>query len=567
MDKETIIAQHKADKQTSQDFKERRFQQWNENYLLFRDKVALNRLTQRQPVNIPIIRETIQTWISKIDETPILNFETRGKGNTDKSGEIILNELWQYYFDKLKLDILDNVDKKVVGLQGRSFKKWGFNKGEIYCDLIDPYDIEIDPRVNVFDLNSADFIKQTHIFRSLRQILANPKYDAAAKEELKQYLESKQGILKAKDDFESWEAKKARLEILGVQNYDNFVSTDILIELNESYKMVWNEEEKKFVRHFMVIATDNVVLYNKPLKEAIGLTRLPIVTWASDPDITDVWSDGIADSVRTFNKITNMYISQDLENRTYRNFGMYFFNTMNGTFQPRAFDPKPFGMYGVPGNPDEIVKQMTINPLNDTSNQIDWLKNLIQSSVAQTPTERGEIQSDTTLGQTQLSFQQSQVRNQVVSKNFRNAWKESGEIFYELMKNNSNGTIRLYKKGGDGNYHAKDVVSTDWMHPLGYECKVTTKAEADVASDFDLKKIQYIKNTFPTNPVAQQIADRKILELVDWTPEEIDAVMQSQGQPMQPNQQIIGTEAPSDANNPQDSIKDGNQSLLNGMKQ
>jgi hypothetical protein len=562
-DTATIIAQHLADKKASQDFKERRFNQWNENYLLYRDKVITNRLTQRQPINVPIIRDTIQTWISKIDEAPLMKFETRGQSDIDKTGEIILNELWSYYYDRLGLDIIDNIDKKVVGLQGRSFKKWGFAKNEIFCDVLDPYDIEIDPRVNVLDLNSADYVIHTHIFRSLRQILANKNYTAEGKNQLKQFLESKKGILKAKGDQESYESKIARLQSLGVQNYDDFISGDILIEINEDYKMVWNKEENRFVRHLITIATDNVVLSNKPLKEAIGISMLPIVTWASDPDINDIWSDGIADNVRTFNKITNMYISQDLENRTYRNFGMYFFNTLNGTFQPRAFDPKPFGMYGVPGDPREIVQQMTINPLGDTSQQISWLKDLIQSSLAQTPTERGEVEANATLGQTQMSFKQSQGRNQVVSKNYRRAWKESGIIFYELLKENSRGSITLFKKGGNGKYFSKEIMPSDWKNPIGYECQVVTAAEQNDASDFDLKKIQYIKNSFANNPEAIKIAKRKEIELMGWSPEEVATVMQMEESSPAPLNAM--QDAPSMVNNPQDSTKDTNAKALNPM--
>lgn len=563
-DSTTIIAQHRADKKASRDFKERRFAQWNENYALYRDKVITNRLTQRQPINVPIVRETIQTWISKIDEAPLLKFETRGQGDSDKTGEIILNELYNYYFDLLCLDILDNMDKKIVGLQGRSFKKLGFAQGKFFCDIIDPYDIEIDPRCNVLDINSADFIIHTHIFKPLRHILSNGKYLSEGKNELKEFLETKQGILKSKEDFESWEAKKQRLESLGVQNYDDYIAGDVIVELNESYKMVWNEDEKRFVRHLRVIAMDSVVLLDKPLKEAVGITRVPIITWASDPDLNDIWSDGIADSVRTFNKITNMYISQDLENRTYRNFGMYFFNTLNGTFQPRAFDPKPFGMYGVPGNPDEIVKQMVINPLGDTSQQINWLKDLIQSSVAQTATERGEVESDTTLGQTQLSFRQSQGRNQVVSKNYRRAWKEFGMLFYELLKENSQGVVTLYKKGSNGKYFSKEVHSTDWQNPIGYECKVVTQAESDAASDFDLKKIAYVKNSFATNPIAIKIAKQKELELINWSPEEVQQVMQAEEQAANPFNPIM--DAPSDENNPQDSVMHSNEMALRGLQ-
>lgn len=561
MDNTRLITEHIKEKDASVKFKERRFLQWNQNYALHRDKVETNRLTQRQPINVPIVRETIQSWISKIDEAPKLKFETRGRTNRDKTGEILVNEIYNHYYEKLKLDILDNVDKKVVGLQGRSFKKIGMSGGKIFCDLIDPYDIEIDPRVNPLDMETATYVIHTNIYRSLKEILANPKYTAEGKAELKQYLDTKAGLIKAATDEQSYQMRKQRLENLGVSNFDDYGATDVIVELNESYKLIWDDKEKKFVRHLITFATDSVVLYNKPLKEAIGIKSLPIVTWASDPDITDFWSDGIADNVRTFNKITNMYISQDLENRTYRNFGMYFFNTLNGTFQPRAFDPKPFGMYGVPGNPADLVKQVTIEPLGDTANQITWLKNLIQSSVAQTPLERGVKESgEQTLGQIQLQQKNSSNINQVVSKNYRAAWKEFGYLFYELLKANSSGSIKIHKKAGDGNYYSKEIVPTDWISPEGYEVVVQLEAEASATDDFDLKKIAYIKNSFINNPVALQLAKKKELELLDFTSAEIDNIMAAEN-PNPVNNTAL-PDAPSNVNNPQDSIKNTNANAL-----
>lgn len=542
MDNQILVEQHKREKEESIKFKERRFNQWNENYYLYRDKIITNRLTQRQAVNIPIIRESIQTWISKIDEAPTLKFETRGKGNEDKDKEIVLNQMWDYYQDKLKLDILDNMEKKIVGLQGRGFKKWGWAKNEIFCDLIDPYDIDIDPRCNPIDLETADWVIHKNIFRPLRSILANPNYEQSAKNELKSYLDTKQGLLMAANTREEYEARKQRLTTLGVSNFDEYRASDVMVEINESYKKVWDEESKRFVRHLFVIACDSVLLVNKPLKTAIGISRLPIVSWASDPDLNDLWSDGIGDNVRTFNKITNMYFSQDLENRSYRNFGMYWFDTLNGNFTPRSFEPKPFGMYGVPGDPNKIVKQMDIQPLNDTAQQITFLKDLIQSSVAQTPTERGVSQpgGNQTLGEIQLQFQQSSGRNEVVAKNYRTAWKESGTLFYELLNANTSGSLTLYKKSADGTYQPKEILPSSWQNPLGYECNVVLKEEQDKNNDFDLKKLQYIKNSFQMNPVALKIARKKELELMDWSTSDIEQVMgfedQAMNQPMMPGQ-------------------------------
>jgi hypothetical protein len=544
---QNLIGQHKKEKQRSIDFKDRRFKQWNDNYSLYRDSVVTNRLTQRQAINIPIIRETLQTWISKIDEAPMLEFESRGKDNKSKDGEIILNELWAYYFDKLGLDIIDNLEKKVVGLQGRGFKKWGWAKNEIFCDLIDPYDIDIDPNANPLDLDSAHFVIHKNIFKPLRVVLANPKYSEEAKKDLKTYLDSKEGLIASAQSKEDWDDRNERLQNLGATNYDEYRASDVIVEINENYKLIWNEQENRFVRHLIVIASDNTVLYNKPLKEAIGIDFLPIVSWMSDPDLNDQWPDGIADNVRTFNKVVNMYISQDLENRTYRNFGMYFFNTLSGTFQPRSFDPKPFGMYGVPGNPSEIVQQMRIEPLNDTAEQITFLKDLIQSSVAQTPTERGvQEKGTTTLGEVQLSLQQSTGRNEVVAKNYRRAWKQSGVIFYELLNANSKGAITLYKKGSDGNFYSKEVSKSDWMNHEGYECKVVLKNEKTSNDDLDIKKAQFVIQAFPENPVAQMIAKRKLLETLDWDSDEIDQVFEQQQAPEMP---LEGSTMPQDASN------------------
>lgn len=539
---EKLLNELIKEKQESEDFKKRRYEQWNENYSLYRDHVKTNRLTQRQSINVPIMRETIQTWISKIDEPPELKFKSRGRTTKNKTGEILVDELWNYYFDKLKLDILDNMDKKVVGLQGRSFKICGIRNSEFFIDIIDPYDIEISPRANMLDLNSAQYVIRTHIFRPLREILANSKYDYKAKQALKIYLDSKEGLIKAAESREAYIEKIQRLKDLGAENFDDYNASEVLVELNESYKLVWNKEQNRFVRHLIVTGADQVVLYNKPLTEALGISRIPIVTWADDPDINDPWCDGKGDSVRTINKLVNMYLSQDVENRAYRNFGMYFFDTKNGTFQPRAFDPKPFGMYGLPGNPAEILKQVDIPQLGDTTQQIGFLKDLIQSSVAQTPTERGEqTKSRTTLGEVELNLQQSQGRNTVSVKHYRRAWEEIGEIFYELMSNNPLSLITLYKEGPNGNTYKKEIYPSDWIQPEGYECKVIMASEKSSTDQTALQKSQYAVANFQDNPVAVKIAKRKQLEILGWNQDEIDQVMQFYENPVTPpvNAEVI----------------------------
>jgi hypothetical protein len=208
---------------------------------------------------------------------------------------------------------------------------------------------------------------------------------------------------------------------------------------------------------------------------------------------------------------------------------MYFFNTKGGQFKPNAFEAKPFGMYGVDGNPDEMIKQMNIQPLNDTQAAIEYLKTMIQSSVAQTPTERGvQEKAGTTLGEVQLSLQQSQNRQQVVAKQYRQSWLDSGQIWYELLNANAKGMFRLYKKGGDGKTYSKDIYPTDWQNPKGYDVKIEIKADKEANNDLEFKKLQYVKGSYVNNPVAQQIAKKKELEILGWSPDEINQVLEAE---------------------------------------
>lgn len=44
-------------------WRERRHPQWTLNYELYRDTVIINRLTQRQSVNVPYMKKTLKTYL------------------------------------------------------------------------------------------------------------------------------------------------------------------------------------------------------------------------------------------------------------------------------------------------------------------------------------------------------------------------------------------------------------------------------------------------------------------------------------------------------------------------
>src|SRR3990167_9615477 len=108
-----------TEKKAALKLRERKHEDWNDNYELYRNKVQTNRLTQRQAVNIPLMKETVKTLLSRIDEPPNVDWKEKGG---DEQKEIYYQEIWNYQSIQNKLEVIDVLDKKNVLLYGVSTK-------------------------------------------------------------------------------------------------------------------------------------------------------------------------------------------------------------------------------------------------------------------------------------------------------------------------------------------------------------------------------------------------------------------------------------------------------------
>src|SRR3990167_8911477 len=99
----------KKEKDSACKLQERKHSDWNENYELYRNKVKTNRLTQRQAVNIPIMKETIKTMLSRIDDAPNVEWKEL---SGDEQKELIYQEIWNDNFKQNKIELVDVIDKK-----------------------------------------------------------------------------------------------------------------------------------------------------------------------------------------------------------------------------------------------------------------------------------------------------------------------------------------------------------------------------------------------------------------------------------------------------------------------
>lgn len=540
---EQVVALSK-EKLAAREFQKRRHEDWNDNYELNRNIVKTNRLTQRQAVNVPLMKETLKTILSNIDDPPTVDWKEL---SGDRQKELFMTERWNYDYDSCNLEGVDIQDKKTVLLYGRSFKKLNYVNGEFGCEAMDIYDVVIDPLTNPLDIETARFLIHQNIFRSVREIIADERYEQSAKDEMAKYLQSSQAIMQSGLNKEANDQKNERIKATGTDEsqLQLFAASDLVVNISEHYRKEWERKEKKWCWYVYTYANDSVMLLSEKLEDLLGINFLPFVCWGDDLETQDFWSDGIADLVRTPNKIVNVWFSQMVENRTLKNFNMHWYDASISGYVPQTYEPGAGRMLPAPGDPNKTIMPVNTSGLEDTMTMIDFITKLVESGSAATATEKGTGESkQTTLGEIQILVGKAMERTMSMAKFYRRSWKEFCMKWERIINANDTKDRTFYKTSSNGDIWEKQVQPSDWKSDAGYKAKITSSSEQEQNDIKSIQKWIFIKNQFPNNPAVNKIAQKRMLQIVDLTPEELKEVegsetqvQQQVTQPVQPNPQ------------------------------
>jgi len=515
-------------------YQERRHKEWLENYTLSRGKTTYNRLTQRQTVTIPLMKETIRTWLANVDDAPGIEFNAKGQVLTDEEvggkeeREMVLNEYWADFFLRQKVALKDIVDKRQVGLYGRSFKKLNVIDGHPTLEINDPKDILIDRYADPTDIDTGRFVIHTHIYRTLTELEASDKYDQKVVAEMKEYYATEQGLVKSADNYKAKSAQTDKMQEMGVPDVDSPRLGETYIELNEHYRKIDDEI-------YLIVKSSEYILMNKPLEEVIGKTsdhfwkdHYPFSTWADDLEL-DVWSDGLADIVRPINKVLNSWFAQLIENRTLRNFGMNYYDATNQSFVPQTFEPLPWGWYPVPGDPNKIVKKIDIPDLSESLDEMDYLTKMAEKASSVTSIEKGVAEKkQITLGEVEILAGKTRERTIATAKFYVPSWKDFAYRwckFIEAQKGNL-ASVKLSKKSWNGNkVYTKVIGPNDWLSKDGYDVEAVSSSEQEAQTINTVRKFMSVLGQMPDNVPLRKIYLQKLLEMINLSPEEKRTVM------------------------------------------
>ena len=528
LDENLLKVQISTAEASAWEFKNRRINEWDETYMLYRDRVRINRLTQRQSVNVPLMKETISTIMSSIDDAPDIKFEDKGN---DKQKEIYINEFWNNDMLRCNLELKDVIDKKQVLLFGRSFMQLNIVDNEITLEVIDPKYILVGSFVDPADIDSARYLCHIGIYKSIGELKENLLYNQAKVSKIALSLGNIAGTVEADRIAEESEAQKQRYEDIGISDSTAFGQTgETKVELKHHFIKVWDTDEK---RSRIVFIAEGAGEYLRIafLEDIMNINFFPYVTWSNDPERTDFWSDGIGDIVRTPNKIMNAWFSQLVENRTMRSMGMNYYNASDTSFRPDTFIAQPWGWYPVPGDPNTIIKRIDIPELSESIDEMEYVKTMTERATAATASEKGQkVEGQVTLGEVKIMKSAAQERITSTAKFYKIARKQLAEKWLKIIEANGKNinAETLYKKSAQGNYYPEKVSPNMWKSNEGYSVLVTSSAEQEDKNLDTIQKFQAVVSQFQNNYALSKIYKKKMLGLINLTPEEENEVMQSE---------------------------------------
>jgi hypothetical protein len=542
------------------EWRKRRHPDFTDIYTLYRDKVITDRITQRQTINVPLMKFVIGTILKNLDETPGIYFASR---DNDHQKEVYANSYYNESAKRNKSKIKDTIDKKQGALFGRTFKKIN-RSGIVTWEVVDPQDMLVSRFVDPADLHTAPSIFQTGMYQPLRLILADESYEQEGRDELRRYYTEEKGTLEQDTTFELAQEKAERMEAMGVTDMLDPILGETYVELNEAYrfedsKLLKNEQ---VIWRYVIAATPRgfIKLSKREFHDLVGKTsdnywadHYPYPTWGADPERTDFWCDGPGDIVKPINIVLNTWISQLVENRTLKNFNMKYYDSSNERFVPQVFDPQPWGWYPVPGKPADVVQDVMVGDLSDSLDEIQFLIDMAKEATAATAAQGGATeQKQVTLGEVQLALANASQRIKSSEKYINESWEELGTMFMKMVEAGGDELedIDITKKGRNSQkLYTKDIGPKDFISSKGYTVEVRTVSDKTTDDLDSLQKLQAATASMPTNQALTDIKNRKLLEFAGLTPEEVNTVLEVEKQKLEqmanmPGMPMLGTPTP-----------------------
>jgi len=418
----------------------------------FEDMYALRvnkQLKNRFNIPLPILSGYIDTFKSKIDEFPNVEFNPQEEGDLRASKKI--TSLWEAEkgADRGQWAFIDRGAKTLAMFSGRAVYKYFAESNPKYrsnFENVDYYDFVFEPQGGA-DLEKHLFCGQINIFKSKSDIDQGVKDGLYNKSGLSKLILSVSNKDRKETD-KTIENKYNRLISLGLSpNDNNFVGEDTfnLTEIETTFK------GKRYYLFFD--RRSGSVLRLEPLADVFEANEYPFVTWATHEDPFNFSTKSPCDDVYPVADSMVTLFNQALDNVQKRNWGMRGVDTsVVKNLNQLSWHPDGIVEFdGQKGNiRNALVELETPDNTNQVQSLVTFLDNYLGQKTGITPATQGQSDKDQKVGIFYGELQLVADRIDYVSKMYREAHAKLGKKFVQGLKEHMTEAMAVKILGKDG---------------------------------------------------------------------------------------------------------------------
>jgi len=475
----------------------------------------------------------LDTFISKIDEPPQIEFEPTNEADYRKADKVTLILKQQARPDRGDWNFKDLLGKKQAGLYGRCIMKFFAVSDPEYKSeliLVDPYDFLIDPMAGGLDTEDAMFMGHDNIFKTIFALENDDRYSK------EQVAKMKLEFVKATmDDDNENQEKENRHSIFGYNARLYKHQSEDTVKLTEWYTTY---EGRRYICTFELSSKTwlrvellSDVFQTPEYENGDPLWNMD--SWATHPDAHEFWTPSPCDQVREGYIAEEILVNQSFDNRQYKNFGMKVYDS-EVIDNPAMLEPRWSGLVSatIPEGTNKTIQnsiyQIQYPSLDDTT----ILHNLIDGKISKnsgiTPSIQGQSEDDKKVGVFEGEQANTADRLATYEKSYSRFWIKMGKRFVNGLKEHMPEELaikRIGKKGLQWDKLIKKDLDTDFdivVKGLNAELNADARKRRD--------RYQVLSGTLALPEVNTVVGLETMFELSGFSPELVKELLDPQSQ-------------------------------------
>ncbi len=299
-----IVAQAKNEIEEARVYKQGKITNWRINESLYYGQKETND-ESRANVALGQMQEFVHTLLSKIDNPLVFKFIKRKNSQLKRVQH--LNALKESDADTDFWDLKDIVGKKQAIIYGRAIYAYyadSINGYKAHLEPIDVYDFLIDPSVSGIDLETAMYMGNYGVVKTVKELKEGVKKKLYHAKSVEEIIESGGNTEETVEEETNKQYRSYDVDTIGQKEKKN----------SNKFKFWQWFTTYEGERYYVLMDNNSRWIRCEKLTDIFTSNLYPYWSWACFPDLTEFWTPSYCDYIREILMAQEITINQMLDN-------------------------------------------------------------------------------------------------------------------------------------------------------------------------------------------------------------------------------------------------------------